>query len=204
MATAIRFSSPMGKVLAQLRDGPKTVEELSAALKVTPNAVRNQLLKLVAANLAELSGRRPGVSKPSAVYSITLDGEIQFSTLYLPVLSQFLRVAEGKCSRTQRKTWMTDTGRALGKRYPAPSGNVRQRTNAAARLLGSFGALPEVKSRNGALVIRSAACPLSALTSEYPDACRILQGFVSEYTGRPTKICCVQGDDPRCCFEVRK
>ncbi len=202
MAT-IRFTSPIGRVLAQLRDGPKTVDELAASLRLTPNAVRNQLRKLVATNLAQVSGRRAGVSKPSALYSITLDGEIQFSTLYLPVLSQFLRVAEGQCSGKQLGTFMSRTGRALAQRYPKPSGTLRHRVDAAQKLLKSFGGIPEVDSRSGVLIIRSAGCPLSALTSEHPAACRILQALLGEYIGRPARICCVRGDEPHCCFEVQ-
>jgi predicted ArsR family transcriptional regulator len=200
---AIRFTSPIGKVLAQLRDGPKTVDELGASLKVTPNAVRNQLRKLVNSNLAEVSGRRSGVSKPSTLYSITLDGEIQFSTLYLPVLSEFLQVAEAECAGKQLGALMMETGRALASRYRKPSGTTRKRVDAAARLLGGFGGIPAVKSRDGSFIISSAACPLSALTAEKPAACRILLGLLREYIGRPITICCVQGRDPRCCFEVK-
>jgi len=51
-----------------------TVEELANQMHLTLNAVRNQLSKLQESNLVVRSGTRPGVSKPSAVYSITLEG----------------------------------------------------------------------------------------------------------------------------------
>jgi len=84
-------------VLAQLRHRPMTVEELAKLLGLTSNAIRNQLTKLLAANMVNRSGSRPSASKPSTLYSITLEGQIQFSTLYLPVLTEFLGVAEGQC-----------------------------------------------------------------------------------------------------------
>ena len=202
MATTIHFTSPTGKILAKLRDEPKTVDELAAELKLTPNAVRNQIKKLVAANLAEASGRRRGVSKPSVLYSITPDGQIQFSTLYLPVMSHFLRVAESECPGKQLGSFMNKTGRAMAKKYPKPSGTIRQRVDAAAKLLSDFGGVPRVRRNNGSLVIQSLGCPLSALTSEHPAACRIIQGLLTECIGRPAKICCDRGDEPRCCFEV--
>jgi len=198
------FANPSTKVLSLLREGPKTIEELAAKLRLTPNAVRNQIRKLVGANLVEASGRRLGVSKPSVVYSITLEGEIQFSTLYLPVLTQFLRVAEGQCSGKQLSAFMSATGKTLAKRYTKPSGSTEARVQAAAKLLGTFGAIPSVRKRDGAFVIRSASCPISALTSEHPAACNILRGLLHEYVGGSTTICCIQGEDPRCCFILRE
>lgn len=198
----IRVNTPAAKVLSELRHGPRTVEELAKALRITGNAVRNQLRKLEAENLITRAGARPGTSKPSTLYAITVEGQVQFSTLYLPVLTQFLRVAEGKCSGTQLESFMTETGKSLAKRYPRPTGAVRQRAHAAARLLKSFGGIAEVRTREGTLVIRSLSCPLAALTSEHPAACNVLEGFLTQYVGAPVKSCCSLSEEPRCCFDV--
>ena len=199
---AIRVNAAAGKVLSELRHGPRTVEELAKGLRLTGNAVRNQLRKLRAENLITPMGTRPGISKPSTLYAITLEGQIQFSTLYLPVLTQFLRVAEGKCAGTQLKSFMTETGRSLAKRYPKPTGPARDRAHAAARLLKSFGGIAEVRTRDGTLVIRSVSCPLAALTSEHPAACNVLEGFLGAYLGAPVKSCCSLKEEPQCCYEV--
>src|SRR5205814_729238 len=106
MTPAISLSEPARSVLSQLRHRPMTVEELARGLHLTPNAVRNQLTKLQDANLVIRSGSRPGVSKPSSLYAITLAGQVQFSTLYLPVLTEFLEVAEGQCSGKQLRKFM--------------------------------------------------------------------------------------------------
>jgi predicted ArsR family transcriptional regulator len=203
MSTPIVSSaSAAGKVLAQLRHGPTTVEQIAKALRLTDNAVRNQLRKLEDLGLVTRTGSRPGTSKPSALYGITLEGQIQFSTLYLPVLMQFLRVAESGCEGTQLKTFMSDTGRQLATNYPRPAGTRKSRVYAAARLLRNFGGMAEVRVRNGKMILRSAGCPLAALTSENQAACSVLQGLLSEYLSSPVAICCEVGDDPRCCFET--
>src|SRR5688500_8103213 len=155
MTMATRVNGAAGKVLSRLRHGARTVEELARSLRLTDNAVRNQLRKLQKANLVVKAGKRPGPSKPSTLYAITLEGQIQFSTLYLPVLTQFLGVAEGQCSGKQLESFMLDTGRSLADRYPKPQGGLKQRVHAGTRLLSSFGGVAEVRTKDGALVIRS-------------------------------------------------
>jgi predicted ArsR family transcriptional regulator len=179
------------------------VEELAKSLRLTDNAVRNQLRKLQHANLVVQTGKRPGASKPSTLYAITLQGQIQFSTLYLPVLTQFLEVAEGQCSSTQLESFMRDTGKSLANRYPKPPGGLKRRAQAAARLLSSFGGVAELRTHDGALVIRSPACPLAALTSENAAACKVLEGLLAEFLAARVRICCNLEAEPQCCFEVR-
>src|SRR3954466_9184989 len=126
MATPlIPLSSPAGRVLAQLRHGPMTVEELARAMRITSNAVRNQLARLQEANLVVRSGSRPGISKPSSLYAITLEGQTQFSTIYLPVLTQFLHVEKRKSPPRQLDQFMRERGQHPPNRYPRAPGSVR-------------------------------------------------------------------------------
>lgn len=203
MTMGLRVNGAAGKVLSRLRHGPRTVEELAKSLRLTDNAVRNQLRKLQRANLVAQAGKRPSASKPSTLYAITLEGQIQFSTLYLPVLTQFLGVAEGQCSGTQLESFMLDTGKSLATRYPKPGGGLKRRVHAAARLLTSFGGVAEVRRQDGALVIRSPGCPLAALTSKNEAACKVLEGLLSEYLAARVTVCCNLEEEPQCCFEVR-
>ena len=203
MATPlIRLGEPARSVLAQLRRKPMTVEEIAKALRLTSNAVRNQLRTLEEKRLVERAGSRASASKPSILYAITLEGQVQFSTLYLPVLTEFLEVAEGQCAGKQLVGFMTDTGRSLAKRYPKPSGNITSRAGAAARLVHGFGGLMEVDAGDSGLTLRSPSCPLAALTARNRAACHVLEGFLSEYLATPVKTCCEAEGDPRCCFAV--
>jgi predicted ArsR family transcriptional regulator len=180
-----------------------TVDELARALNLTNNAVRNQLRKLQEAEYVTAFGKRPGASKPSTLYAITLQGQIQFSTLYLPILTQFLSVAEGRCSGSQLGALMLETGRSLARSYQRPGGPVRRRAQAAAGVLRNFGGVAEVETRNGTLVIRSRACPIAALTSENRAACNVLKGFLEQHMAAGVTVCCDVKDEPECCFEVR-
>ena len=179
-----------------------TVEQLASALRLTPNAIRNQLRKLETARLIERRGSQPGVSKPSAIYSITLAGQTLFSTLYLPVLSEFLQVAEGQCSGKQLGNFMVDTGKSLAGNYPKPSGSMPERVGAAAQLLRGLGGLTEVDKHNGSLVLRSRACPLATLTAKNSTACRVIEGLLKEYLSARVRTCCDTKPEPQCCFII--
>jgi DeoR family suf operon transcriptional repressor len=181
-----------------------TVEELAKGLHLTSNAVRNQLRKLEDANFVVRSGSRQGVSKPSTLYSITLEGQVQFSTLYLPVLTEFLEVAEDQCSGKQLKRFMRDTGESLARRYPKPTGTLTDRVRAGARLLKAFGGIIEVRGRDGSIVLRSSGCPLAALTGQNNAACRVIEGLLTEYLSASVATCCDLTAEPRCCFEVTR
>lgn len=203
MATPIiPQNSPAGKVLAHLRHGAMTVEELARAMRITPNAVRNQLAKLKQANLIVQAGTRPGVSKPSSIYAITMEGQAQFSTLYLPVLTLFFRIGQEKCSPRQVEAFMTETGKQLASRFARPTGDLKTRVHSAARLLKSIGGIPEVRTQNGSFVIQSLGCPLSALTSENKAACKVIEGLISAHIGARARTCCEHEPDPRCCFDI--
>lgn len=198
-----RLSEPSRKVLAQLRHRPMTVEELGNVLRLTSNAVRNQLRSLEEGRLVERSGTRPGVSKPAVLYSITLAGQIQFSSLYLPVLTEFLQVAEGQCAGKQLATFMRQTGKSLAGRYPKPSGVLNSRVSEAARLIRGFGGLMEIEKHDGSFILRGKACPLAALTAGNSAACKIIEGLLAEYVSASVRTCCDVDDVPRCCFSVR-
>ena len=203
MTTGIRLNGAAGKVLSRLRHGARTVEELARSLRLTDNAVRNQLRKLQQSNLVVEAGKRPGASKPSTLYAITLQGQIQFSTLYLPVLTQFLGVAESRCSDKQLESFMRDTGKSLAHQYPKPVGGLKRRARAAVGLIGTFGGVAEVRTRDGTTIIRSRSCPLAALTSENAAACKVIEGLLAEYLTARVTICCNLEDAPQCCFEIR-
>ena len=199
-----RLSEPSRRVLAEIRHGPKTVEELAAALHLTSNAIRNQLRTLEEKRFVQRRGSRAGVSKPSILYAITLTGQVQFSTLYLPVLTEFIQVAEGQCAGKQLVTFMRQTGKSLARHYPKPTGAFATRVAEGARLIHSFGGLMEVDRENGSLVLRSKACPLAALTAENSAACRVIEGLLSEYLSASVRTCCDVDTDPRCCFTLHR
>src|SRR5947208_7905390 len=82
-----------GRVIALLRRGSSTVEELAAELGVTDNAVRAHLQLLEREGLLQATGTRqgPGAGKPATTYELSAHAESALSSAYAPVLTALLR-----------------------------------------------------------------------------------------------------------------
>jgi predicted ArsR family transcriptional regulator len=78
-----------GHVVALLRRGRRSVEELATALGLTDNAVRAQLTTLERDGLVNAAGvRRPGTAgKPATLYEVAPGAEVLFSNAYAPALA---------------------------------------------------------------------------------------------------------------------
>ena len=61
-----------GQLLSLMRRGPRTVEELAAALELSDNAIRNHLSTLERDHLVRQAGvrRTTGAGKPALVYEL--------------------------------------------------------------------------------------------------------------------------------------
>src|SRR5256885_871484 len=75
------------RLLALLREGSWTVDDLAERLTLTDNAVRFHLDTLEVAGSIEKAGvRRAGVGQPAVLYTLSSAGDEAFSKAYAPVL----------------------------------------------------------------------------------------------------------------------
>src|SRR3954465_8438761 len=81
-----------GQVVALLRRGASTVEELARGLGLTDNAIRSHLSSLERDGLGRQEGvrRGPGAGAPAPGHESPPEGEPLFSRAYAPVLSALL------------------------------------------------------------------------------------------------------------------
>src|SRR6476469_4662306 len=81
-----------GRIIALVRRGVETVEEMAAELELTDNAVRAQLQALERDGIVAAIGTRApvGAGKPAARYAIAATGESALSAAYPPVLAALL------------------------------------------------------------------------------------------------------------------
>src|SRR5262249_29422805 len=104
-----------GRIIALLRRGERTVDELAAELGVTDNAVRPHLELLEREGVvAQARVRRDGaVGKPATVYAIASDAHGHLSAAYAPVLTALVSALRDHMPRRDLDALYRDAGRRL-------------------------------------------------------------------------------------------
>jgi predicted ArsR family transcriptional regulator len=97
---------------------------------------------------------------------------------------------------------LDDVSRRLSVGRVAPPGDLRSRVAWGAAVLRDMGGLPEVEECEGAFLIRGYSCPIGAVVSRHPGACRLAELLLSRVIGATVRDRCERGSSPRCCFEV--
>jgi predicted ArsR family transcriptional regulator len=194
-----------GRVVALLRQGDMTVDELASALGLTDNAVRAHLVSLERDGLVQPGERRGGrVGKPATSYRISPDAELLFSRAYLPLLTGLLEALGGQLPAEQLRPLLQEAGNRMAAGIEQPRGDLARRVRVASELLNQLGGLSSVEEIEGdcRFVIRSRGCPVAAAVRERPEVCEAIVSLLADLTGAQVRSCCRRGDQPSCCFEV--
>jgi len=202
------FRSTRGRIVTLLRRSGRTVEELARELGLTDNGVRAHLATLERDGVVRQRGsvrRGSGGGKPAYVYELTPEAEDLFPKAYEPVLRRLLDVLSERLGPEKSEAVLRSVGRGMAEEQSVSvDGGVRKRLEAAVGVLNRLGGLAELEERDGGFVIRGYSCPLAALTSDHPEACRMAETLVAEVTGVAVQECCDRDESPRCCFEIAR
>jgi predicted ArsR family transcriptional regulator len=193
-----------GQVVAELRRGSRTVEELRQTLGITDNAVRAHLAILERDGIAHQVSTRPSGRRPAVVYELTEAAERNFSQAYLPVLTRLVESLSDRMSTDDLEVILRDVGGSLGAGEPSWTGSLRERAAGAAAVLTGLGGLAEVEETPDSIIIRGYSCPLADAVRSHPATCQAARALVSELVGVGVSECCDKGARPRCRFEIAK
>ena len=196
------LSTTRGQIVAELRRGHRTVEDLRSALGITDNAVRAHITVLERDGLIRQAATRPSGRRPAVLYELTESAERSFSRAYMPVLTRLVDALSERMSTEDLETLLRDVGERLAREEQQLSGDLRQRVEAAAIVLTGLGGLAEVHEENGQLEIRGLSCPLADAVRAHPATCHAAQGLISELVGAEVCEQCDKGDRPRCRFLI--
>ena len=195
-----------GRVLALLRRGGMTADELAEALGLTDNAVRAHLATLERDGFVQPQGeRRDGrVGKPATLYQVSPGAEPLFSKAYLPLLTTLLAALGERLTAKELSGLLADVGVRLAADAGHASGDLSQRVQAASNLLNQLGGLSSVEEVDAGAryVIQSSGCPVGVAVKERPEVCEAIVTLLSELTGASVRSCCARSGRPSCCFEV--
>jgi len=203
-----RDSSPQegtrGRVLALLREGKWTVEDLATHLGLTDNAVRFHLSTLESAGTVNKEGvlRKTGAGKPADLYALTRDAEESFSRAYAPVLAACVAELRETMSTTQLVAFLKRAGRRLAKGVSHPSGSLSHRVAGAAGLLNALGGVTTVEKTGSTFHIIGRACPLSRAVEADHCICAAVTAMVAEVADADVAERCDRSGRPRCHFEI--
>ncbi|MEO8561159.1 MAG: ArsR family transcriptional regulator [bacterium] len=192
-----------GRIIALLRRGRTTVEELAGSLGVTDNAIRPQLQLLEEEGIVRASGTRQGAGagKPATTYEIAPAAEQALSSAYAPVLTALLEALAERMPPNALDDLLRDAGKRIGPARPSGA-SLDTRVRAAAALLSSLGAELDVERTEKGYLLRGFACPLAAAVRTEPNACHAIEELVSAVVGSPVRECCDRRDGARCRFEI--
>jgi predicted ArsR family transcriptional regulator len=201
------LDSSRGRIVALLRRGALTADDIASELRVTRSAIRAQITGMERDGVVRRAGQRPGTTRPSHVFVLTPEVEQLLSTAYIPLLTQVVDVFAAGLPSDQLETLLRQAGKQLadelsrGKRL---AGSLGARVAMASDMMNEqLGATTRVEE-NGGYVIRGFGCPLAALTGKHPGVCLAMESLVAQVVGAPVRECCDRDERPRCCFEIRR
>lgn len=196
------FESTRGQIVKILRGGGGTVEELSAKLQLTDNAVRAHLATLERDGLVRQSGLRRGPRKPHFTYVLTDEADRLFPKAYDSLLNQLLTVLKTRLSAPEIEGVLRDTGRAMVADASVPAANLEKRVQRALKVLEAIGGAAKIEKHGDKLAIQSSGCPLAEAVSVHPEVCRLAESLVAEIVKAPVYEHCDRTGRPKCRFEI--
>jgi predicted ArsR family transcriptional regulator len=196
------FASTRGQVVALLRHGSQTVDDLAGALGLTDNAVRSHLAALERDGLVRQGEPRRGTGKPAFTYELSPEAERLFPKPYGSVLTELLDVLSERVPAATLGDALREVGHRVAAGQHRPGGDVTNRVEAAQALLSGLGGLTDLEETEAGYVIHGSSCPFAAAVEGSPAACLMAETLLSDVIGLPVRHCCDPGPPPHCCFAI--
>jgi DeoR family suf operon transcriptional repressor len=183
-----------------------TVSELSAAVKITPIAVRHHLSSLQAEGMVEVREERHGVGRPRQIYKLTpvamergTSRYFQFTTLLLDQLKEHL--PPEMVEKLLREVASSMAGEWKTELDALP---MLQRLERLVELLTREGFVAKVESTGtDQYCLTELACPYSRISLSHPEVCALDASMLSRALGTPVeRISCIRTGSPACTYSI--
>lgn len=194
------------QIVSLLRRTPCTVHDLAGALGLTDTAVRTHLVSLERDGLVEPNGRRSGIRKPAALYTLGPSADQLFAKPYAAITNLLLGEMKEQHPGKDFSRTLGEVGRRLAQRHVAAVGSLegRARVEAIADVFNSLGGLAQVQEQEDGFRIEGRSCPLAAVVGCYPEACTIGEELIRTLIDHGTvQARCRHDGAPHCSFAIR-
>ncbi|GBC81976.1 hypothetical protein HRbin10_01094 [bacterium HR10] len=167
------------------RRGRATVEEMAAALNITPMGVRRHLLALENAALVRIEIERRPMGRPTYVYKLTEEAEALFPKGYHHLVLDLLECVAARegmervdeLFERRKERWIaTYAPRLEGK-------TLEERVAEVARIMSENGYMARWQKTERGYVLTEHNCAIAHVARAYPQPCRTELAFFRELLG---------------------
>ncbi len=189
------------------RLGHCSIQDLCAAAKVTPTAVRQRLNRLQSLGLVTRETVRQGRGRPHHTYVVTDLGLKQlgdnYGELALLLWNELMRIED----QTVRQGVIDRIRESMVRRYGAnmDGETLAERVDQLQEALSQRGFSVEVDTRDGLPILRESNCPYHELATMDRGICELEQEVFQQVLRAPMALtqCCLDGHT--CCeFQPRR
>jgi predicted ArsR family transcriptional regulator len=194
-------SSDVGMLELLRKAGPLGIAELVKAMGVTPTAVRQRLVRLMAEGLVDRQAARAGRGRPSHRYALTEKGRRQsganFGDLALALWSEIRAIPDVEV----RRGLLERVARTMAAMYRSQvgSGSTSERMRAVREIFSERQVPFEVDESGPLPVLTAVCCPYPALAEQDRGICALERMMFSELVGSRLRLAECRLDGDECC-----
>jgi predicted ArsR family transcriptional regulator len=180
------------RLLLRLKtQGPQTAAELGAALGVTGEAARQQLVKLAEDGLVKAQDEPRGVGRPARVWKLTALGEARFPDAHAELTVQLIQAIRGTLGEKALGRLIAAREAETRKRYlpefrSAP--DLEQRVAKLAAIRNREGYMVEWRKDADGFVLVENHCPICSAAKSCPGLCRAEQDLFRRVLGPGVRV----------------
>ena len=183
-----------------------TVDDLSAQLKITRNAVRQHLAALERDSLVERGETKPSGGRPEQLYLLSDRGAELFPRRYSWFSELLIEAMGADIGREAVGDKLDQMGRAVGRQLlnsKASPPDRASRVAAMAAIMKELGYAADVAAPPADDTIEAVNCVFHNLAAKFPEVCRFDLGLIGAFTDAKVEHqeCMVRGGH-KCRFKL--
>jgi predicted ArsR family transcriptional regulator len=188
--------------------GPQTAAALGAAMGVTGEAARQQLVKLAADGLVAATAEPRGVGRPAQVWSLTDKGNARFPDAHADLTVQLIRAVRSELGEVALDRLIDARAAEAARGYQAALSGAADLGERVARLAEARtqeGYMAECRADGNGYLLVENHCPICAAATECQGFCRAERDVFQRALGKNVTVERTEhivAGDRRCAYRI--